>query len=617
MSDISYSFSMTNNAAPAQKDGVSIGEPVELYAVDDYRPVGVAGGVLLVGATTGAQLLAQTEVDISLQHCRVFRSMEGHAHYLASVLPQLGGNVDDALRVLEMVREAGLFVSASEFCERINTRATRSDEADLPKAFIITCDRPVAVNRLLESMKRNARLSSIRQLYLVDDSRDEANAAANREMVERFNLESPTRMNYVGSEAQRELQTALEARLPEHVQAIRFLIDRSSWGVLETYGRARILCQLLSVGDRAIIMDDDVLCMAARSGEGRSDLGFTTEREAIFYGSSQDWQAFWQPTDFDPISGHARCLGLSLSEVMASLGKDKLEPHQLTGVEGRRFYEVDGSAPVLITQSGTVGDPGTSGNGWLPYLPAASVRYMLAESSISQALSTRDCWLGQLRPAVSKRAVMSQVTGLDNRVELPPYFPALRGEDHFFGTLVDFLFPDSLVLEYDWAVPHLPLEPRIGNPEGDNVAPKGGLQMVSAWLADARPMGNGIDFNTRLQLAAARIGELANMTEQALLASYRVSLTRAQAYVLQTVNDRLAETGALDEQWRVYLEKSAQACVNALAQPARLSDLDHIPADCDNAAVAKKIRWAAKGYSNALLAWSSIRQAAADYQRQK
>jgi hypothetical protein len=57
-------------------------------------------------------------------------------------------------------------------------------------------------------------------------------------------------------------------------------------------------------------------------------------------------------------------------------------------------------------------------------------------------------------------AVMSQATGLDNSHLLPPYFPVFRGEDYLFASLVVCLHPDAAVLDFNWSIPHLPLEQR-------------------------------------------------------------------------------------------------------------------------------------------------------------
>ena len=118
-------------------------------------------------------------------------------------------------------------------------------------ACIITCDRPAAVERLLESLLRGARLARQKQLLLIDDSREAANCTANAAAVERFNLLSPTSMRYFGPQEQAQLLQHAIAQLPRHETGIRFLLQRELWPGVPTYGRARNLALLLD-GGRAL-----------------------------------------------------------------------------------------------------------------------------------------------------------------------------------------------------------------------------------------------------------------------------------------------------------------------------------------------------------------------------
>lgn len=614
-SRVSYSFQI--NTGTGQQPGASTrpagAQAVDstLYAIDEVETLSVAGGSMLLGKTTGAQLLTRPEVAMVLQRCGDFRTLEDHARFLTQQFPQLGGNVNDALRVLGLVRDAGLMVSADSICEHVN-RTVESQPVDRSKVFILTCDRPQAVERLLESLLHNAKLAQHKQLYLIDDSRNEQHARQNREAVERFNLASPTALEYVGEREQEKLMADLCAALPEDTAAIRFLFSRDAWSRQKTYGRARNLCLLLSVGERAVVMDDDVLAMAVSRGGSSLPATFSDGMpQAEFYPDMAGWQLKWLPQDFDPLAGHVRCLGLPLARALAELGGERLSPEQLTGVSLSLFRDLDAQSPVLVTQSGTVGDPGTTNNAWLPNLRPGSVSKMLAApGGLQTALSTRQCWLGQPRNTVTKRAVMSQVTGLDNRAELPPYFPALRREDLLFGIMLDFLFPDSVVVEYEWAVPHLPVEERSGNPAGDSVVPRGGLQLLASWLAEVKPQDAGVDYETRMDLLVARLDTLAQLSPEGLLAKYRAVLARARGFALQTLNDRLADTGGLDAGWKAYLEEKAGECAAALQQPASLADLPDALDGADAATITRVIQDRAAGFAGALRAWPRIRAVA-------
>jgi hypothetical protein len=104
-------------------------------------------------------------------------------------------------------------------------------------------------------------------------------------------------------------------------------------------------------------------------------------------------------------------------------------------------------SPVLITQCGTVGDPGTSSTAWIYELdPDSTQRVLASPGGLEGALNNRYYWLGHSRPGFNKLAVISQMTGLDNSALLPPYFPVFRGEDALFGAMVEHIHPQSAVL---------------------------------------------------------------------------------------------------------------------------------------------------------------------------
>ena len=102
---------------------------------------------LLLDPASEKRLLVKKEVGICLTHCENFRSLRGHAEYLAATLPQLGGQVEPVILVLQQIRDAGLMRSAESALPSLMVSA---DKKPLPpvRVFIITCDRPDAVERL-------------------------------------------------------------------------------------------------------------------------------------------------------------------------------------------------------------------------------------------------------------------------------------------------------------------------------------------------------------------------------------------------------------------------------------------------------------------------------------
>lgn len=272
-------------------------------------------------------------------------------------------------------------------------------------------------------------------------------------------------MCYVGASQQKQLLNALVDEMPEHEAGIRFLIDRERWADKPSYGLARTLCLLLSVDSRAIVMDNDVICAAVDSPFKADGASFgNTPREVEFYASEQDILGRSEKMDTDPLTGYAQCLGQNSAQALKKLGADDLKPTGLQGANGVFLSQWHADSSVIIIQSGTMRDSGTPITDWVYSVdPAFTQRLLSSPGGLEGALTNRHYWMGQPKPLFSKMAMISQVTCLDNSKLLPPYFPVFRGEDYLFGGMVEYLHPESAVLEYDWCVPHFPIEPRIGN----------------------------------------------------------------------------------------------------------------------------------------------------------
>ncbi len=613
----SYSYqigSSPSKPAPLRDKTQAAAENKALFAFDHCEALDLPNGnVLLVSQSSGKQLSVTRDVSIALKHCQEFRTLNGHAKFLASYMPELGGDEAGVEHVLTSVRNAGLMASATDICQRINRAPDSSAEIAPSCACIITCDRPDAVERLLESMLRGAKLSRHEQLYLVDDSRNPLNASHNQSAVDSFNLTSPRKIIYLGDALQKQMLDGLVAALPGQERAIRFLIDREKWSNFESYGLARTVCLLLSVGKRCVIMDDDVICSAIESPLRKPGLKFEDKiRDAGFYSTAQEWQSKSTPASADPLTGHLKCLGMGLGRALGALGFKTLDQQDLENTDINLLRNLHADAPVLITQCGSLGDPGTGNNGWLFHLGQDSVDRMLSsQGGLRSAFENRQYWLGRTMPTFSKRATMSQVTGLDNSHILPPYFPVFRGEDLIFGMVLNFLYPDSLTLDYDWAVPHLPIQERKGNIEGDSTTIVGSIELCVDYIAHRQPVDPGVSFDTRLEALCLLLLELSENSNEGILAIFHSELARTRVETMRTLNDKISDTNPQSQDWVAYLKRCMAENVKTLQSPAALGNIAGIPDDMDDESIVEQIKTFAGEYALALRAWPAIRKAAA------
>ncbi len=463
--------------------------------------------VMIISRRSRKKMLVTRDVSNALTHCSNFETLADHTAKLCATIPLLRDQQTDVLQVLESARDAGILAGSTETAARLNSAPT---DTHVPptRVFIITCDRPAAIERLLDSMLAACDLTRHDQLFLIDDSRHASNAQQNRQLVAKFNRTSTRSMLYFGAEAAASMLSQLVAGLPAQERGLRFLLDRERWADQPTYGLSRNLCLLLSVGYRALVLDDDIVCRAVRSPVSDPAIAFSHEesREAWFYPAESELLQHSKGCDFDPLSRHADALGKPLAAVLAMLHGGPLDPASLDHCNGHMLGVLEGGSAVLVTQCGSAGNPGTGNSRWVVNLDPESITRLLSSNADKQVLpDSQVCWLGHTRTTVSLRGVMSQLTGLDNSQLLPPYAPILRGEDDLFASMAAYLHPNSAVLNYNWAVPHLPVEDRSAAKTLQPFTGGPGLSTLAGYLRGKIDIHNYASVECRLTALAADI----------------------------------------------------------------------------------------------------------------
>lgn len=587
-----------------------IASPNELVAFANCELVQISDtAVLVINRDNGRQQMMSPQVVQGLTRCTTFRSIADHAGVLAATRPELQGRPELALQALEGLLANGMLLRAADVAARLSGGVSGSPAPT--RIFAITCDRPAAVERLLESLLRNGKLSRHESLYLIDDSRQAESRAANRELVAGFNTRSPTDMRYVGDAAQSALLEGLIAREPAAERGLRFLLDPAQWAGHKTYGRARTLCLLLSVGYRAIVMDDDVLCQALLPPVTESGLGIggMASRQAAFFADRDELARAAVPADFDPLSGHASLLGRTVGAVVEAASPGGLGAEQLQGVNAALASVLDASAPILVTQSGSWGDPGTASPHWVLSLGDASlVRLLGQEASLVDIIEKRCNWLGSPRLSLIKVASMSQMTGLDNSALLPPYFPAFRGEDRLFGAMVEAIHHRASALEYPWCVPHLPMEQRhfsIREP----IAATGGIPLFARYLTDHIDYKDASDPLLRLRHVAEDARRIAGRSDSDLLLDFRTEVAHSQASQLSMILDQQQKAARLGSSaWQAYLQRALDEMQALVAQPQSPTAMQGVPAGSSEAGLVGSFRGYANGFAEALEHWAAVRE---------
>ena len=224
------------------------------------------GNLLLHNTRNGKRAMVKPEVYATLVTCKQFQTLDRHVANVIERNPGTQGQHADIRSVLNNMLDLGIMVSAKKISDQLKLKsesAVEDQEAVKPVVAIITWERPEALERLLTSIVANCKSENFHRLYVIDDSRKAENTSQNLALVERYSSKIATSVRYFGQDEQRNFIADLIKRLPEHEDAIRFLIDQSRWRDHWTSGLGRNLAIFLSCGHRLVVMDDDVVCDTA------------------------------------------------------------------------------------------------------------------------------------------------------------------------------------------------------------------------------------------------------------------------------------------------------------------------------------------------------------------
>lgn len=612
----------------ADKTGFSFAMPVEAGSTFKPLPDWVTfdlcvayptetGNLLLHNTRNGTRAMVRPEVYASLIHCSEFKTIREHCDSIIEANPGMEGQQADIQQVLQSMLDSGLMVSAKQTCDRLKLRTDLvTAETDAPIVAIITWERPAALERLLSSIASNCATEKLNTLYVIDDSRSADNIRKNRAAVEKHTASIKTPLVYFGRDEQKILVTELVQRLPQHEDAIRLLTDEERWGDCWSSGLSRNLALLVSCGRRLVVMDDDTICDLYAPPQPRPDITISdTQRNADFFASEAEWAAMHQPVNPDPINRHMQCLGLSLSDALNVLGQNNLKPAGLAHSNALLTSELEAESPVLVTECGTLGCPGTGKNTWLPFMAPKSLEQMLSSpAKTTNALNSRKVWSGRNQPHFAPRPNMSPIMGLDNRQMLPPYKPIFRGEDRLFGIMLDYVFPTSVTLDYPWAVPHLPIPERDWNNRDLNFTPVDAFpEFFYNSVLESKSDCRSVSPTGRLFTLAAWFRDLAASSPATLSSLHRHSRLRADSQFLEHLQGLLSTYESAPVDWQNYVRNGIRQLNVDMDKVSREDFVVKglpVKLNSEELIVFWQEFWA--GFAAALEAWPEIRQAAAD-----
>ena len=616
MSDVN--FSVAAGSPPDLQ-----GDTAQLWSFHGVKQIAGPGGtVVLHKRGCDRTMLVQPDVAEALFLCSPFRTLESHTRTVISLLPSLAEHAEHTQQTLTGIAEAGLFESSEAAWERLtsdaldNTRPT-NQSGEAVRVFIMTCDRPNALTRLLAGLAESPLPPEVESVWVIDDSRDEKNISANASVI----ADSVSVLN----KPVHHVDQTMKARLIEHIRgalagsdsAVSWLLDHDQWPDMATYGVARNLSLLLSVGYRALVLDDDVIPQAITPPLSTTSLkaGTANDRESVFYTSTEELNRHALTNPYSPLAMMLQHLGEPLGKIL----KAELASHRdLAGWDGAVLSAHDSTSPTLLNQCGSWGDSGTGGAQGVVYLGEASIKRLMDTSEPLEAvLGARASWFGYRGPMLSHYGTMSQLTGFDHRALLPPYLPAGRGEDILFGIMLQRLHPESLVYNEGWAIRHTPLEERSARGALSPLTTHAGTSLLADWLGREPADQWGLTPERRLTGLADQVTRLAEMEAPPLEAMIKEELVAKRTNLLNRCMKHLSQLGPLEDlprtsEWRAFLEASRDQLVADIQAPEN---------DALDAAAKKlggdglsQLRRHGQAFAEALALWPQICEVASAFE---
>jgi hypothetical protein len=432
-----------------------------LWAFDDCAVFSLPRQKLLLKSRrTGNTVVVTPEVAQALQFCRQFKSLDEHVTAVKQANPALAEHQAEIAQVFTRFIQQGFMISAKDLAAKLQRPSLKPRQAPLFGVCIRTCDRPSQLARLLKSFADNeARHGRHYHYRVLDDSRSLENITANQRLVTQIRKDYRLNVYYEGWEQQRQRITALIAAFPEHKFSIQWLLDREEQNKQFSGGRLWNHILLLSAGKRCFTIDDDMICQPYLAPRYRNAFTTSTDQwEACFFLNRQELLQQAVISDLNPIEQHTDVLGYPLAQAAKHFSAVELKEQVFKGLSSDQISSLRADSPILFTQSGVFGDPGTASTTWIYELEEAARTQLVASPELyEKRRASRSLWLGSssfhFQPTGS---LVSTHIGLDNQLMLPCTGPYFRNEDHLFGSLVKALYPTSLALAFPWGLLHLP-----------------------------------------------------------------------------------------------------------------------------------------------------------------
>jgi hypothetical protein len=272
------------------------------------------------------------------------------------------------------------------------------------------------------------------------------------------------RIRYAGRLEKSQFADALSAESAVPLAVVHFALFGDERCERST-GANRNCVLLETAGSLTLAVDDDTLCRIAEAPE---------REDALSFFPGYDPSEFW----FFPDRARA-------TQAVSFVDADVLGRHEpLLGSEIASLGTSETSGNVAMTLNGLVGDSGmASPRYYLTLTSASRDRLVASPEAYRSAFESREILRCVRQPTITAGPFcMTTFLGLDNRLLLPPFFPAQRNSDGIFGLMLRKCVDSSHTAFLPWTMLHAPQPPRAFTP-GDLWADVGSVRMPDIVIA--------------------------------------------------------------------------------------------------------------------------------------
>ena len=556
-------------------------EPADTrYLVRRFELISLADGSELIYCPENqASISVPLALSRLLGRCRDPKTLREHAHVLRSQ-----GLAGTPLRAVEQVlaelAEAGILVSERELLSRLRRSDAPTDGVLITALGVPTCNRPEALRRLLDGFLTHAHdYGRALEVCVADDSREASMRALNEAVVGAALGPGARRVFYAGPEEKAAfVQTLVRERgLPQEEVEFALLGPR---GCGATYGANRNILLLHTAGEGLFAPDDDMVCRGTPAPETGPELMLGGEGACWFFTDRTRARQLARAPGEDFFGMHERLLGRSIGGCVSALPEEQVRVNgPLQGSGEERAW----NARVRVTHTGILGDFAMDNP--LYYLMVKGdtrQRLLRSEAHYRAAYRCRQVLFSLKHTTiVPTPTANSCANAYDNRIPLPPFLPAFRGEDVIFGQVLRTCFA-AWGGHLPWAMLHAPVKARRFTRE--QLDERGRGVMVFQLLGLCLPnlaFGDEVDGALRMRSLGQQMVGLASLPPADFEEHLRSRLWMQNASMLDTLDRLLDEFEGRPRFWAEDLRRhlhvrreALRACKPPLPQdlPAGLSE---------------------------------------------